>query len=544
VDELPLVDELLPVDELVLVVAVGAAVARMVVVPLVVDVSVEVVPLVLPLVMTAAVVTVSLVPEYEAAASAPKAPTAATLAIVDPIVRRRRRATARSRSTGLRRDVFMPTACAGVSFGFVTAGPVIQPSDGGHGRDIRRGHGAPRRPATPIGHQSEEHSRMNRLARLVALGGTVAALLAGLTAGTVAAAGSPVVGHVYVNNNTATRNSVAGFDRHADGSLTTLAGSPFDAGGAGTGQPFGSAGGLQRSSDGRYLLATDPGSNQISVLKIKPDGSLKLVEVDSSNGLTPDSIATRQDLVYVANTGAGGSNYTGFQLNAGGHLSAIADSTFALPDTALPGQVLISPDGRRLVATRVGPSGGPSYLDGFAIGRDGRLTAAPGSPFAAQRIGPFGSAFSPTNGDQLFVSNAHDGAGNGSVSVYDVAANGALTAIGGSPFADSQTAPCWVAVSPDGNALFAINTGSSSISRYTVAANGTLGLVGSTAFNSPTGLRPFDAAITADGAFLYVVDAGAVKVSAFAIDGTTVTELAGSPVAVDGGGAPFGIVAD
>jgi len=100
-------------DELVLVVAVGAAVARMLVVPLVVDALVGVEPLVLLfVVVTAAVVIVSLVPENEAAARAPKAATAATLAIVDPIVRRRRRATARSRSAGLRRDAFMLTQSA------------------------------------------------------------------------------------------------------------------------------------------------------------------------------------------------------------------------------------------------------------------------------------------------------------------------------------------------------------------------------------------------------------------------------------------------
>jgi 6-phosphogluconolactonase len=381
-----------------------------------------------------------------------------------------------------------------------------------------------------------------RLARLVSLVGS-AALLAGLTVGPVAAAGSPVVGHVYVNNNSAGHNTVAGFDRHADGSLTTLAGSPFDAGGAGTGSPFGSAGGLQLSSNGRYLLATDPASNEISVLKIKRDGSLKLVEVDSSNGSTPVSVATNGTLVYVANTGAGGSNYTGFDLNAGGHLTPIAGSTFALPDEAHPGHVLISPDGRRLVGARVGPNAGPSFLDGFQIGSDGRLTAAPGSPFTAEGIGPFGSAFSPTNGDQLFVSNAHDGAGNGTVSVFDVADDGTLTGISGSPFADGETAPCWVAISPDGGVLFAINTGSSSISRYTIAADGTLGLVGSTVFNG-TGLTAFDAAVTADGQYLYVVDAGAASVSAFAVDGTSITELAGSPVAIDGGAAPFGIVLD
>ena len=111
----------------------------------------------------------------------------------------------------------------------------------------------------------------------------------------------------------------------------------------------------------------------------------------------------------------------------------------------------------------------------------------------------------------------------------------------GSPFADQQTAPCWVAVSPDGNALFAVNTGSGSVSAYRVAANGTLSLTGSTAA-SLAGLKAFDAAVSPDGGFLYVVDAGVAKFSAFAIDGTSVTEIAGSPIAIPGGGAPFGMV--
>ena len=385
---------------------------------------------------------------------------------------------------------------------------------------------------------------MHRLARLVGLAAATAAIVASLGAGSALAAGSPTVGHVYVNNNSAGHNSIAAFDRHADGSLTPIVGSPFNAGGAGTGVPFGSAGGLQETANGRYLLATDPGSDQISVLRILPNGSLRLVEVEDSNGRLPTSIAVHGSLVYVANGGAGGSNYTGFRLNAGGHLAPLAQSTVPLPDNALPGHLLISPDGTRLVATRVGPNAGPSFLDGFRIGSDGRLTAAPGSPFAAQRIGPFGSAFSPVDDDRLFVSNAHDGPGAGSVSVYTVAANGGLTAIAGSPFADNQTAPCWVAVSPDGSALFAINTGSSSISRYAVAGNGTLTLAGSTGMASPAGLRPFDAAVSPDGAYLYVVDAGAAKVSAFAVDGTDLSELTGSPIAIPGGAAPFGMVVD
>jgi DNA-binding beta-propeller fold protein YncE len=88
-----------------------------------------------------------------------------------------------------------------------------------------------------------------------------------------------------------------------------------------------------------------------------------------------------------------------------------------------------------------------------------------------------------------------------------------------------------------------VNTGASSISRYSVAVDGTLTLAGSTAM-SGSGLKAFDAAVSPDSGFLYVVDAGVAKVSAFAVDGTTLTELSGSPIAIPGGAAPFGMVVD
>ena len=109
-------------------------------------------------------------------------------------------------------------------------------------------------------------------------------------------------------------------------------------------------------------------------------------------------------------------------------------------------------------------------IDSFSVGRDGLLTAAPDSPFAAQGLGPFGSEFRPTNPDQLFVSNAHNvGAGTGTVSAFNDSRNGTLTPIGASPFADDQTAPCWVEISHNGRFLFAVNTGSASISSYSIA---------------------------------------------------------------------------
>ena len=374
--------------------------------------------------------------------------------------------------------------------------------------------------------------------KLLRLALLLAVVAAGATVATgTAAAASAVVGHVYVNDNTAGVNTIAAFDRHADGTLTPIGGSPFAAGGAGTGQRIGSQGALQISDDGRYLLAVDAGSNQISVLRIKPDGALKAVETGpvSSNGVEPVSIAVHGRLVYVANAGDGGSDYTGFTLNAGGQLRPLAASTVPLPDGSSPGDVLFSGDGSRLLGVRVNTS----LIDSFAVQPDGRLAAAPGSPFAAQGAGPFGSEFRPTDPTQVFVSNAHDGAGKGTVSAFDVASDGTLASIGSSPFADFQTAPCWVEISHDGQFLFTVNTASNSISRYAIAPDGSLALLGSTPLSTP-GAGPFDARLGPGGATLWVVESHAV--AALAVAGGNLAELPSSPTPLPAGATPFGIV--
>lgn len=391
---------------------------------------------------------------------------------------------------------------------------------------------------------------MHRSGRILRSFGVAVTLAAGaslLLSGAILANSydSRVVGHVYVNDNTAGANSIAGFDRRADGSLTPIPGSPFSAGGAGTGTITGSQGALQLAGDGRYVLAVDAGSNQISVLRVEANGALAGVEASpvASNGILPVSIAAHGDLVYVANDGNGveGSNYTGFTLSHDGRLTPLAGSTIPLPANAGPGDVLFNGTGTRLVGARVNTS----QIDSFVVGEHGKLTAAPGSPYTAQAAGPFGSAFRPTNADQLFVSNAHAGAGNGTVSAFHDNWNGTLTPIGSSPYADNQTAPCWVTITPNGRYLFAVNTASSSISSYSIAASGALTLLGSTPFKNASGLRPFDITVTPDGHDAYVVDAGHATVSAFVVgERGSLSELVSSPIALPAGATPFGIVAD
>lgn len=371
-----------------------------------------------------------------------------------------------------------------------------------------------------------------------------------LIAAAGASASSDVVGHVYVNDNTAGVNTVAGFDRHADGSLTPIPGSPFAVGGAGLGRGNASQGSLQLSADGRYLLAVDAGSNQISVARIKPDGSLQVAEGSpvSSNGVNPVSIAVHGRLVYVANQGpgtsAGDTNYTGFTLNAGGHLVPLPGSAVPVSNGSLPADVLFNADGSKLVGTRVGSS----QIDSFTVGTDGLLSTAAGSPFAAQGFmpaqgfGQLGSEFSPTNPDQLFVSDAHTAGGTGApglVSSFTDAADGSLAPIGSSPVSNDGIASCWVEISHDGAYLFVVNTGSATVSSYQIATDGSLTFLTSTP-PGELGAGAEDARLSPDGSTLWVVEAGANAVVGFTVNGGNLTPLSSAPGPA--GATPTGIV--
>jgi hypothetical protein len=98
----------------------------------------------------------------------------------------------------------------------------------------------------------------------------------------------------------------------------------------------------------------------------------------------------------------------------------------------------------------------------------------------------------------LFVSSAHNGALPGTVSAYrDSFGVNRLTSIGSSPYADGQTAPCWVEISHDGKYLFAVNTASGTVSSHSINLDGSLTLVGSFAIDG--GGADIDARLSPDG---------------------------------------------
>src|SRR4029079_8646835 len=143
-------------------------------------------------------------------------------------------------------------------------------------------------------------------------------MLAPLSVETFAARGPKNLhaGAVYVLTNQ-TSNTVVAFRRNANGMLTPAG--EFPTGGAGnpiprppdpSSDPLASQGALIMSNGNRFLFAVNAGSNEIASLKIKKN-DLELVDVVSSGGVRPISLALHDDLLYVLNEG-GTPNIAGF----------------------------------------------------------------------------------------------------------------------------------------------------------------------------------------------------------------------------------------
>ena len=85
----------------------------------------------------------------------------------------------------------------------------------------------------------------------------------------------------------------------------------------------------------------------------------------SSGGSDPVSIAVSGNLVYVANAGASEPNVTGFYLAPWGALYPLPHSTVALPAGSGPDDVLFDPTGQKLVVPLVNTSTIASFHVGF-----------------------------------------------------------------------------------------------------------------------------------------------------------------------------------
>jgi 6-phosphogluconolactonase len=150
---------------------------------------------------------------------------------------------------------------------------------------------------------------------------------------------------------------------------------------------------------------------------------------------------------------------------------------------------------------------GDNSVTAFAVAANGVLTEIPGSPFFTQGIGSGGGFFAANRinvtvvGAFLFVSN------NGSNDITAFSINpgtGALTLIPGSPFATGGFAFSGMSlgVTPDNRFLYAVNLDSLDVSIFNIAANGALTPIAGSPF--ALGIQPDGIKVSPDGRFLSI----------------------------------------
>jgi 6-phosphogluconolactonase (cycloisomerase 2 family) len=337
---------------------------------------------------------------------------------------------------------------------------------------------------------------------------------------------SSAVGAVYLQSNNAAGNTVLSFPRAPDGTL----GSPmrFSTGGLGSGSGLGNQGALAFADRERLLYVVNAGSDEVTGFRVGTAG-LERIGTWSSGGDLPLSLAVSGRRLYVLHDGDA-STVTGFTIGAGGALHSIPGAERVLPDpTPDVAQVAASPDGKRLVVTEKAAN----TIVTFTIRGNGTL--GPPVETASAGMTPFGFAFDPRG--RLIVSEAAGGAPNASALSSYRRSMGAWSVI--TPSAGTtETAACWVAVTPDGRYAYTTNTGSASISGYRVRNDGSLRLLDRDGVTAATGAGPLDLAFNRNGKYVYSLNGVGRSLSAFRVkdDGSLVpiATVSGLPATANG----------
>jgi len=323
---------------------------------------------------------------------------------------------------------------------------------------------------------------------------------------------------VFIQSNESERNRVFAFERGADGRLKEP--TVVETGGRGDGVPhLTSQGSVILTSDRERLLVTNAGSDDVTILMAtaRPE----VAAIVPSGGTAPKSVTEHDGLVYVLNTGDG--SLVGFRLSG----ESVGRSE--LPPGSDPAQVGFVPDGSAVVVT----DRAANALFLFPVEHDGRL----GEPQTTPSSGPTPYGFAFAGDDTLVVTEAFGAArGKAAATSYRLGSNAAASVT--ESVGNGRSEICWAVASPDGRYVFTTNFADGAVSRYAVGAGSELVLedaVAATAVEGEPGLRDED--LSADGRFLYAVDADGGRVFGWEVDDGNLAPLGswnGLPATVAG----------
>ena len=317
----------------------------------------------------------------------------------------------------------------------------------------------------------------------------------------------------FMTNQTA--NAVVTFARNSKtGALTLIdteptqgAGNPIPIEPDPSVDPLASQGSLIVDEKNGYVYAVNAGSNDISVLAIEARG-LRFVQKISSGGTRPISLAIHRKWLYVLNEGGVTPTISGYTIRFGGSLVGIEGSTRPLVggSAADPAQIGFNNDGTMLVVSE--KSG--NRFDLYNVDANG----VAGPPTAAPSYGmkPFGFAFGPRG--HLFAAEPFNPLGVSAISSYATSSPLSLDPVSGS-VTNGQEDTCWVEVTNDGSRVITSNPGSGTLSTYAATRDGRLTLLRAVAGFPGTDSAPVDIALDPNDKFLYVLENGSHKISAW-----------------------------
>jgi len=406
------------------------------------------------------------------------------------------------------------------------------------------------------------HQRPGLVARrLLAFLFTLAAMLVALSAvaevslagdgGEGDDTGGSGAGAVFSMTNEGSGNAVIAYERGSDGRLRDPR--RFSTGGTGSGTPEDSSDGLVLADrrgevspinlreGGRFLLATNAGSDTVSVFRVR-GSDLELVDVEASGGDRPTSVTVSRGVVYLMNAGGAmctgtspGQNLSGFRIDNDGELEPIPGSTRPLSGQAASGctQASFDKSGDVLVVTEQQAD----VISTYTRNRDGTLNG----PNAQQTTGngPFGSTFTQRN--QL-ITTENFGAlpGRGGAASYEIDEDtGALSPIEPATERNGQSDTCWVVLTDSGKYAYTASFGDNgSISTYRVSPNGALTLINPGEEDS-LGPGASDLALSRNSRYLYAKNSLEASVTVFRISSDG--DLTRIQTVDDGAGAPGSI---
>ena len=347
-------------------------------------------------------------------------------------------------------------------------------------------------------------------------------------------ASTPAMSFAFVTNSGS--GMVSAFAVSASGSLSPVSGSPFP---AGSGAEF-----MATDSVHKFLYISNQSADTISGFSINSStGMLAAVPgTPFATGSRPTGIAVDPlgKFVFVANQAS--SSISVFMIGANGSLTPVPGSPFTV---ASPYGLTVNTAGTVLFANNF-PDTSISDLNtvsSFNIGANGALTAVPGSPFATANWAGFAAAIglaADPSGKFLFVGD-HMAE---TIVPFSIGASGALTPVSPLPTpAPSCSVSCHnnplrIAVHPNDQFVYATNVQAGTLSAFKLV-NGALSSIAEV----PTGQHPFGVAMDPAGTFLFVANKVDNTLSAFSVNSTTgtVSPVSGSPFS-GGMSAPTDIV--